>query len=329
MRRLISCALLLLAAAQMAVAEVDAQDEPLDEAGYAARMLVLIDSLIQSQDPAQQAAGLLMSEHAVWAGWHTEESILSGTEFFDRLYALIDTADTPLARALLAQLCASNHIRSDCVRRGLDDAIVRHDGAELLARLQITERDDTERARSIIFAAQTLKERQMDFALLLLDAMEDQGDFAAPEFASVPLVYGLTLMPHFTPFSDLCGLPSAEDTELNQACERTQDLMMKARFSMLLNSLGSAVSARRLEAQGDSDAQERHEQWRARFTGQMACFAASNEGVWETADAQFMREFLEHWQKHGEASAWSMIGEKAGLECESVDPPPFRSASVN
>ncbi len=325
--RWIACsAFLFLAACQLDIGEAADTTDPFDEAEHAARMLELIDTLIQSQDPTQQAAGLLMAEHAVWAGWYTEEPLLSQTEFLDRLHALIETAATPLARALLAQLCATNDIRSDCVRGGLDDAIVRHDGAELLARLQLTEREDTERLRHIVVAAQTLNERHMDLALLLLGAMEDQGDFAAPEFASIPLIYGLMMMPPYSSFSNLCGSPWPEDSELDQACERILDRMMQDRSSTLQSTLGSAVSARKLQTRGDSDAQERHEQWRAAFMDQHACFGTASEGIWQTADAQFVREFLEHWQAHGEASAWAMIGEKAGADCGPLEPPPFRSA---
>ena len=326
MRWVICSALLFLGSAHMSVAEVDAQDVLFEESEYAARMLELIDTLVQSQDATQQAAGLLMAEHAAWAGWYTEEPLLSQTEFLDRLHALIETAATPLARALLAHLCASNDLRSDCVRRGLDDAIVRHDGAELLARLQLTESEDTERLRDIIVAAQTLNEPHMDFALLLLDAMEDQGDFVAPGFASIPLIYGLMIMPPYSPFSNLCGSPHPADSELDQACERIRDLMMQGRSSMLQSMLGSAVSARRLQAQGDADAQERHEQWRGRFYEQIACFGSAGEGFWETTDAHFVRQFLEHWHAYGEASAQGMVAEKAGVDCGPVEPPPFRSA---
>lgn len=325
MHCLLCSALLLLASAQLAVAEVDAPAELFDEAEHAARMLELIDSLIQSPDPTQQAAGLLMAEHARWAGWYPDQPILIQTEFLDRLHRLIDQANTPLARALLAQLCATRDIRSDCVQRGLDAAIVSDDGAELLARLQLTDGDDTDRLRGIMVEAQALNERHMDYALLLLDAMKAHGGFVDAELAVTPLIYGLTLSPAFSPFSKLCGAPATEDSELDEACERILERMMQGGTSMLLNAIGSAVSAQRRTAKGDPHAQERHEQWRAEIAAHAACRSDQTDELMLSADAEFMRAFLQHWQQHGEAGAQRMLDEKAGVDCRPLEPSPFSS----
>ena len=319
MRWLACTAFLFLASSQLAFGEVPDEAPPFDEAEHLGRMAEVTEQLIQSSDPTQQAAGLLMTEHALLWSPHDVEPAISAAERLDRLHALIDAADTALARALLAQLCANKGIQEDCIRRGLDDAIVQFDGADLIARLQLTYFLDRDRARQIIVEAQTLNERHMDYALLILDAMGEHGGFVAEELAVAPFIHALSLSPPFQPVSDQCASPSPEDPELSQACERILDLMMEGRSSMLLTSLGSAVSARRLQAQGDPDAQERHEQWQARFYDQLACFGSASDGIWETADGQFVREFLEHWQEHGEASAWAMIADKAGVDCRMPD----------
>ena len=322
-------AFFFLASTHLANGEVADTALPFDEVEHLARMGEVTESLIQSPDPTQQAAGLLMSEYAVWAGWHTDDPIQSESERVDRLYTLIDAADSALARALLAQLCASKGVQDDCIRRGLDDAIVRFDGADLIARLQLTDVEDADRVRQVIVEAQSLNERHMDYALLLLDAMEAHGGFVTTELAAAPLLHGLSLSPPFANFARQCASPSPEDPELNQACERMLDLMMRDRSSLILTSIGAAVTAQRLQAQGDPDAQERHEQWRDQSNEQIACFGSASEETWETADAKFVRQFLEHWQAYGEASALAMTAEKARVDCGPVEPPPFRSALIN
>lgn len=214
MRWLICSSLLLLASAQMAVAEVDAQAELFDEAEHIARLLEMTDKLLQSSDPTRQAAGLMMTQSLRWSEWASDNELPGEAEFLDHLMGLIERADTALARALLAHLCAARDIRGDCIRLGLDDAIVRYDGAELLARLTLTESDDTERLRDVIVEAQKLDERQMDHALLLLEAMEAHVGFTAAEASLAPLTFSLNVSPPYSPFFNICGSPSLTDPEL-------------------------------------------------------------------------------------------------------------------
>ena len=328
LRWLAFSAFFFLALSRLAMGQTADTAPPFDEAEHAARMAEVTEQLIESSDPTQQAAGLLLSEHAIWAGWHTDDPILSETEFSGRLHALIDAADSALARALLAHLCASQGVQEDCIDRGLDDAIVRFDGADLVARLHLADADDANRVRQVIIQAQTLNERYMDYALLLLDAMDEHGGFVTTELAAAPLLHGLSLSPPFANFSRQCASPSPEDPELDHACERILDQMMGDHSSLLLTAIGSAVSAQRLQARGDSDAQARHEQWRDESNQQIACFGSASEAIWETADGQFVREFLKHWQAYGEASALIMVANQAGLDCGSLQPPPFRGDSI-
>lgn len=321
MRWLLCFALLFLAPAQMAMAEVDSQDELFDEAEHTARMLELIETLIESPDPTRQAAGLLMVEHAGWAGWYTEEPLRSGVEVLDQLYALIDQADTPLARTLLAQLCAATSIQSACVRRGLDEAILRLDGGNLIARLMLIETGDHDRIRDVVIAAESINEHHMDLALLLLDAMEAQGVFSREEMTTAPMIYGLLIIPPFQHFTRLCTEPAANDTDLNQACDRITHKMTDNTGSLILTMIGASITARRLAAEGATDALEKHEEWRAAHREWLTCVGSAGEKVREEADEQFTRELIEHWQRHGEASAQALLAEKAGLDCEPLESP--------
>lgn len=318
--RWIACsAVLFLAACHLGTGEAADAADPFDEAEHLARMAEVTENLIQSSDPTQQAAGLLMAEHALLWSPHEVEPALSAAESIDRLHALIGTADTAIARALLAQLCAGKGIQEDCIRRGLDEAIVRFDNADLIARLHLTHHEDGNRVSRIIIEAQALEERHMDYALLLLDAMEAHGGFVAAELAVAPILHGLSLSPPFAGFARLCASPSPEDMALDQACKRMLEKMMQDRSSLMLSSIGSAVSAQRRQAEGDPDALERHEQWRSELNERLTCLGAASDAAWEAADAKFVRDFLNHWQQYGEASAQAMVADKSGVDCQTPD----------
>lgn len=100
--------------------------------------------------------------------------------------------------------------------------------------------------------------------------------------------------------------------------------MMEGGSSMMINSIGSAVSAQRRTAKGDPDAQALHDQWRASFREIAECASPQVNDFMVSADSQFMREYFEHWRQHGEASAWSMIVEIAGVDCARLEPSPLR-----
>ncbi|MGY6553671.1 MAG: hypothetical protein ACXIUM_04020 [Wenzhouxiangella sp.] len=322
---LCSVLLLSLAAAEMAVADINTQNELFDEAEHIARLLAMTDGFLQSSEPTQQAAGLMMSWHLRWAEWAADTELLGEAEFLDHLQRLIELADTALARALLAHLCAVKDIRSDCIGLGLDAAIVRYDGAELLARLQLTKRDDSDRMRQLILAAQNLDERQMDYALFLHDAMQTHGGFVDAEFSVAPLIHGLSLSPSFSPFVETCGSPSPDEPELDQACGRIVERMVQGRGSLMIAAIGSAVSAQRRMALGDPHAQELHDQWRASISEHGLCRGGQTDEFMISADARFIRNFLAHWREHGEISAWSMVEQMAGVDCAPLQASPLRS----
>lgn len=324
MRWSVSFVLLVLAAAHWVLAESAQSDELFDEAEQNARIVELIETLLESESAEQQAAGLLVNRFLRWAEWYTEPDELREISVSERTLVLIETADTPLARALLAQLCVAESIQSDCIRNGLDDAIVRYDDAELLARLTLTENHDTERLRDVIVEAQKLDERQMDHALLLLELMETHGEFTAAQAPLAPLTFSVNLAPPFSLFFKVCGSPSPDDPELDEACDQNVARMMEEGTSMMINSIGSAVSAQRRMAKGDPDAQALHDQWRASLREIAECGSPQINDFMVSADSQLLREYFEHWRQHGESSAWSKLAELVGVDCAPLEPSPLR-----
>jgi len=302
--------------------------EPFDEAEHAARMVEVAQNLIDSRDPQEQVAGLLLAELSTSWWWSDHPPILSEAESVELLYTLIERSDSALARALTAQACAMKDLQAHCRRRGLDDAIVRLDGAELFARIYLTGIDDLERTREVLLAAEGLAERYTELALLILDGMEAHGGFLPLELSTAPLFAALSTMPPLVSISRFCVAQAMDDYELDQACERLVGNMVNEAGSLMLNMLGASLMAQRAEAHGDPEAVDRYEQWRAGFFEWMGCTSAVSQEFWESADTAFVREFLRYWQRHGEARAQAMVAERAGLDCGLPEPSPFSRAAL-
>lgn len=329
MRWFVLLAFLIFASTPLALGETSEQPEAFDEAAHAARMAEVVEQLLGSAEPARQAAGLLISETMRAHALPERSLLLQEQQSLDRIHELIDTADTPLARALLAKLCETKSIQADCVGHGLDDAIVRYDNAELFARMHLTEHENTDRLRNVLVEAKALNERHVDYALLLLDAIEDHGGFTPEERFGTPFLYGMSLMPGLSALSNLCRSPSPEDPELDNACARNLQLMLLDGNSIITTAISSAIIAQRHTADGNPNAQQQHEQWSTEVSALTACVGPIGEQFWKTADSESVREFLEHWQQYGEASAHVMTADKAGAACGPLEPSPFRTSSIN
>lgn len=98
--------------------------------------------------------------------------------------------------------------------------------------------------------------------------------------------------------------------------------------SMITAMIGSAMMARRAEAAGDAEAIGRQEEWRADYSGWMACYSAVTPDAWETADSSFMRQFIQHWQVHGEASAQALVAARDGVDCGLPPRSPWSAVSA-
>ncbi len=309
-----------------AMSEEQETTEPFDQAEHAVRMVSVTRQLLDSGHPQQQAAGLLLAELSNSWAWWDQEPILDETESVALLHDLIRRADSASNRALLAQVCAVLDLRADCRRQGLDQAIAEQDGAELIARLDLTDNDEAERARELIIASRALNERYADFALILLDAMETHGDMEPTELMSA-WFYSMNQVSPMSLMADQCRKPAIDDPALDRACERMLQALMEGSRSMLFNMLGSRLMAKRAEARGEAAAVDRHEQWRARYRDWMSCASGNGANFWETADAQLLRTFLERFQYHGEASAHAFVAARAGVDCGLPEPSPFSTAA--
>lgn len=289
-----------------------------------ARMAQVANALMASPEPQRQAVGLLLAE--TFFLWEVEhQPRMNESDFMDRLEALIEQADTGLARAFLAQLCAYRDLQRYCRQQGLDKAIVEFDGAELFARLHLTGNDETHRRREVVVAAEHLEERFMDYALILFEAIQAEVGLEMEE--SHAIMHAMTTGPRLSQISSLCRQPAVDDPELDQACLGILERMIDGTRSSILTMLGSSLMARRAEAQGEAGALAGHEKWRADYYDWLTCISTVNEEVWEAADADLILSFVDRWRRSGEASAHAFLATQAGVDCGLPPPPPGRAVA--
>lgn len=298
--------------------------ERLEPAELEARMIRVAGTLIASSAPAERAAGLLLAEQAKL--WQTKaQPLLSEAEFVEDLHGLIEEADSALTRALLAQLCRMTDRVLDCRRQGLDEAIVALDGAELLARLHLTEPGDLERARDVMVAAEHLAPRHSDFAMTVLDGIDAQTDAPSTRAQMAALALAPISLPPLSPIADLCQQRADNDAALDQACERLLNAMMDRGDNLLLTALASNLTAQRAEAAGDTLAVARHDSWKAELLAFSGCAGAVGMESLAAEEPRLIREFLRRWERGGEASAHAFLATQAGLDCGLPPPPPARA----
>jgi hypothetical protein len=295
-----------------------------ERADHFERIAKVAQDLIDAPEIERQAAGLLLWRSA--SAWHVEHpTLMSERELRERLDRLIAEADSGLARALLAQLCSNKKLHQHCRDQGLDRAIVEQDGAELFARLYLTETHEEERLREVLIAAEALDERAMDFALILLDGIEARYELELDE--SHAIIHALQMGPALGPTGQLCQQAIDEDPELDQACESVHIRMASEPGSMIFNLLGASVLARRAEAKGEPKAMARHEQWREDHHAWQSCAYSAGEAIWEAMNADWVRAYLRHWQRHGEASAIQFIAEQGESDCGPAPRSPWAMAA--
>ncbi|MFW5815629.1 MAG: hypothetical protein ACOCVP_02115 [Wenzhouxiangella sp.] len=299
-----------------------------EQAEFEGRMIGVAETLLASPAPAERAAGLLLAEQAkLWQT--TAQPVLGEAEFDNELHGLIEEADCALTRALLAQLCGMTDRVDDCRRRGLDEAIVALDGAELLARLHLTELGDLERARDVMVAAERVAPRQAAYAMTVLDGTDTRSE-ALSARAQMAAIFALasSTFPPLSPIENLCQRKADHDPALDQACERLLSAMMDQADNLLLTSLASALAAQRAEAAGNALAMARHAGWRAELSEFVRCTGAVEMEPLAAEQPGFIREFLQHWQHHGEAGAHAFMAARADIDCASPQPPPVPDLAI-
>ena len=185
-------------------------------------------------------------------------------ELLDRFEEAIRTTTDGAALAWLASACASADIEAFCVDAGLDDAIARHDSANLFSRLTLFPDADAETRDRLIIEAENTRNYVNQLTALWFEAL-DKGPGAARlkpfdklgGAAAMDMAYGI---PGYQDVTQPCRAEITPGGELHRACGRIAEQMMSDSQTLIGQLVGLSLASSLAEARDDQATVARLEQ---------------------------------------------------------------------
>src|SRR6056297_2140811 len=251
---------------------------------------------------------------------------LEPTELLDRFEKAIRTTTDGAALAWLAAACATADIEAFCVDAGLDDAIVRHDGANLLSRLTLVPYPEAGTSERLIIEAENTRNYASQLTAVWFEAL-DEGPGAAvltrPDLKltaafSISMAYGI---PAYGPVIKACQEEITPGGELDKACGRIADRMISDSQTLIGQLMGYSLASSRAEARGDQATVALLEQRKVFERAVNSCRATALTDDLENIDESDARNFMEMLGKHGEIEAWARLAAQHDIDCSNPDDP--------
>jgi len=317
--------------------------------------------LLEHPDPRKRAAGLLYSvgrdsmldaQAAIVESMATDERLrehgsirqsgidaLAGAEarsdelsafepgvLVARFEQAIRTTTDGAALAWLAAACASADIEAFCVDAGLDDAIVRHDGANVFSRLALFPGAEADNRDRLIIETENTRNYVSQLAATWFKAL-DEGPAAAlletpfeklgGAFAN-SMAYGI---PAYQPVTMACRADIAPGGELDRACDRIAEKMISDSQTLIGQMVGFSLASARAGARGDQATVALLDQRKVFENAVHSCRATALLGDLETIGESDAREFMDMLGKHGELEAWARLAAQHGIDCSDPGDP--------
>jgi hypothetical protein len=242
--------------------------------------------------------------------------------FLDRFDREIRTARDGAALAWLAHACRIADIEVFCIDAGLDDAIVRHDGANLFSRAALYPDAGPERFTALVLEARETRTYepvllQTWFEALAAVDTEEPGLDAHDRLLgaySVTLAYGI---PGYALLEPTCATGVEPDSDHERACDRVLDDMAENGDTDLARLIPSAIRAERAEARGLANRAAAFDAEKHRIHERLTCGASAIETLLEAGDDATVRDYLKGIVDHGESEGRLRFAEAHGIECDA------------
>ncbi|MFO7763773.1 MAG: hypothetical protein R6V61_08600, partial [Wenzhouxiangellaceae bacterium] len=242
---------------------------------------------------------------------------LEPAELLDRFEKAIRTTTDGAALAWLAAACATADIEAFCVDAGLDDAIVRHDGANLFSRLTLVPDAQAETRGRLIIEAENTQNYVSQLTAVWFEAL-DEGPGAAvlkrPDvkltsaFVKLTSAFAISMahaIPAYQPVTQACRAEITPGDELDRACGRIAERMISDSQTAIGQMVGFSLASSRAEARGDQATVTRLEQRKVFENAVHGCRATALRDDLENLDDSGARDFMKMLDQHGEIEAWA------------------------
>jgi len=281
------------------------------------------DERYRDYDSVRQAAldALTRAEAA-----HEELESLTPIELLDRFDQAIRTTTDGAALAWLASACASADIEAFCIDAGLDDAIVRHDDANLLSRLALVPDIEAEMRDRLIIEAKNASDYLIQLPVVWFEALDEGPAVAVLKTPydklvaafSISMAYGI---PAYGQVTKACQEEIAPGGELDRACGRMADRMISDSRTAISQSIGFSLASSRAAARDDQATVARLEQRKVFENAVRSCRATALTEALENLDESSARDFMKMLDKHGEIEAWARLAAQHEVDCSNPDAP--------
>lgn len=251
---------------------------------------------------------------------------LEPAELLDRFEKAIRTTTDGAALAWLAAACATADIEAFCVDAGLDDAIVRHDGANLFSRLTLFPGAQAETRDRLIIEAENTRNYVSQLPAVWFEALDEGAGAAALKRPHDKLIGAFSIsmayaIPAYQPLTLACGAEITPGGELDRACSRIAERMISDSQTAIGQSIGLSLASSRAEARGDQATVTRLEQRKVYENAVRSCRATALTDDLENLDESGARDFMEMLDQHGEIEAWARLAAQHDVDCFDPDDP--------
>lgn len=256
---------------------------------------------------------------------------LEPAELLDRFEKAIRTTTDGAALAWLAAACATADIEAFCVDAGLDDAIVRHDGANLFSRLTLVPDAQAETRGRLIIEAENTQNYVSQLTAVWFEAL-DEGPGAAvlkrPDvkltsaFVKLTSAFAISMahaIPAYQPVTQACRAEITPGDELDRACGRIAERMISDSQTAIGQMVGFSLASSRAEARGDQATVTRLEQRKVFENAVHGCRATALRDDLENLDDSGARDFMKMLDQHGEIEAWADLAAQHDIDCSEPD----------
>lgn len=313
--------------------------------------------LLEHDDPRKQAAGLLdriSVAHSIELQRDWSERLLqhervqpdgpvgrAATDGIDRVAAasddLAEFQDARLltrierqirrttdgaALAWLATTCRIAGIQAFCIEAGLDEAIVRHDGANLFSRGALF--DDPERFPELVLEARATDNHVLELVRTWFEALaEADPEARLSDHDRLVASFSWALahaVPAYGPLSITCGPEVVPGSRLDIACERVLEALSRNSDTAIARLVSLTIQAERAEARGRDPLADEIEARKQRLHERFSCAARSSAEVLERDEGGAVAEYIALISEHGELEGQLRFAESRGIDCSDGEP---------
>lgn len=242
-------------------------------------------------------------------------------ELLDRMQASIRRTTDPAALQWLSWACVAGDIEAFCRRAGLDSAIVRHDGANLVSRLHLAEEGGSGK---LLLDSEPGRHYWAEALEILFEALSRDPatrDLSAFHRFGGSITIPMMVMPPVGGLHGECTGPRREDPELQAACIELARSWAMDGNTLLLQRVGQSILRELAEQAGRDDEVQRIRAAVVFEQARMSCFAGYTEDHFLTISHEQAEEWIDLLKAHGETGAYRELGERLGADCSNPPDP--------